>query len=416
MDNLILPNQDNNATIVLKKNLIFLVCSDNTIKCCIRSQTHDIFHILHKDIKIKSCFSCVKYNIVIDNIGKAYGFGSNKYNQYSILYTEPDNRYILCAATGYTSILLKNDNIVVVSGCGTDIILNEINKFSKTKSIIYIYADSTYYLFLFDDGSIEGFGIKYDQDNDIFIKDPIPIPIPILDEGITYIACNIFESLIILLTSNNKVEIFYCNDYNDNKILNYKNKTIKYSENNLDDCYVSCSISTYHIILLTAKGVAIIMKIMNNSNIIFRETNNKYIMSYSNESKIILLLDNGTIKMFSILYTSNDMNFIPYEITPLPETLYYGCIRLKIYTISLSDDNKYFNFKTIGCNEIESLLIIDDSDNFTSIIVHLKAFTISGFPKIIYDINKSKLDSLIPESFPNIESNEDLNLFIEYYI
>ena len=158
------------------------------------------------------------------------------------------------------------------------------------------------------------------------------------------------------------------------------------------------------------------MKIMNNSNIIFRETNNKYIMSYSNESKIILLLDNGTIKMFSILYTSNDMNFIPYEITPLPETLYYGCIRLKIYTISLSDDNKYFNFKTIGCNEIESLLIIDDSDNFTSIIVHLKAFTISGFPKIIYDINKSKLDSLIPESFPNIESNEDLNLFIEYYI
>jgi len=415
MCDFILSNEANNSTIVLNYNSIFFICSDGIIRnhSIRKLSVIDVYPIFLKDKKINSCYSYKwsTYTIFIDIDGKAYGFGNNDYSQYSILVSNPDNRYILCAPSKYYAIYITTDFRICVSGRGSTKISNKIKIF--TKKIIYIYSGFLYSIFLFTDGSVECIGIIYDSNLEDFIIDPEPISIPKLDEGFAYIACDIYYNDVILLTNNNNVEIFG----NNKSTLDgsyYKIKTKKYVEDNPGVLYISCSISTYFIILITANGIAIIFFLMDKPNIIFQDTNNKYIMSYCSESNMVLLLDNGTIKSFSISPNmSDEINIIQYEIPPLPEKLYYGYIRMIIFTISLSEDYNFFDFKTIGGNEIDSLLI-KDQESFTSIIEHLQKFSIGGITKVIYNINKSKLDSLKPESFPNIKSNQDLKSFIEY--
>ena len=420
----ILTNQENIYKIISEDDHIILICSDNSVVKFIISKYYDIMSIPILEGNIKMCISGRSFTILLDNNGKAYVNGCNQYDKLSVIYTHPNNKYIMCVASLNNIIFIRDDNEIIVTGLKNKLISKQINKYSKTKNIIKIFIISSIFIFIFDDDTIEGFEIEYNIDEDGHIIDSLiddesyikKIFFPKLNEKIIYIECDKYFCRIILLTNNNNVYIFSYDENIDENNDIYKNKIRNYSNNNIEDNYISCSSSYTHITFITDKGLAIMFFKSNKPNIIFQDPTNKYIMSYSSGTNIILLLDNGTIKTYYVTFDSicNVSNVISYELPSIAETLYYGSIRLKIFTISLDNENLNFNFSTIGNNNIDSLLIVDD-DNYTLIIKHLKKFCDSGFPRVIYDINKSKPDNEIPDTFPNILSLIDINLFIKYW-
>ena len=396
-NNLILTHNINYGKIAAGCHFTIFICDDGTIKWC-GVNTYGQCDI-PDDHYYTMCAVGFKHSILIDDSGIAYAFGNNNYGQLDIQKLENKQQYIMCAASVYVSILLRNDNIVIITGLHNDKLKIKINTYTDLifeKKIINISVNTGSYLFLFNDGTVMGFHTTniYNSDVNIIGINIIDIIIPILSAGIIYISCATYNNNTILLDSNNKIHLI-------GKNMNYD---IIYQDN---DVYISCYIGRTHILLLTKTGLINIFKnkeysYPNYQNIFLKDK--KYIFCSNSNTHAVVLSSDGNVTMISIpLYC----DVILYEIPTLDYGQHYGNYKNIIYNIFISSYNEEsitFNFyNAISGREynldnkfnIAINIPFTSKDYFFDIINEkLIIKTDIGYPKILYNsihINSNKI-------------------------